>query len=76
MIYGEMENAVLFNEIKVEKDAVVKNSVILSGVVIEEGAKVYNAVVMENVVVKSGTIIGEPDSDEVYLVDSTNIIKS
>jgi glucose-1-phosphate adenylyltransferase len=75
-IEGSVENSVLFSEIKIGKKAKITNSVLLSGVVVEEGAEINNAVIMENVVIKSGTIIGSKDSDEIYLVSSTNIVES
>ncbi len=75
-IEGSLYNTVLFNEIKVGKNAKVVNSVLLSGAVIEEGAEVYNAVVMEDVVVKAGTKIGSEDDTIVYLVSKNKIIES
>lgn len=75
-IEGSVENSVLFSEIKIGKKAKITNSVLLSGVVVEEGAEINNAVIMENVVIKSGTIIGSKDSDEIYLVSSTDIVES
>ncbi|MCD4714809.1 MAG: glucose-1-phosphate adenylyltransferase, partial [Clostridiales bacterium] len=75
-IEGTLENTVLFSEIKIGKKAKVSNSVLLSGVVVEEGAEINNAVIMENVVIKAGTIIGSKDSDEIYLVSSTDIVES
>lgn len=75
-IEGHLDNSVLFSEIKIGKNSKVSNSVLLSGVVVEEGAEIYNAVIMENVVVKSGTVIGSKDTDEIYLVSSTDIVES
>lgn len=75
-IEGTLENSVLFSEIKIGKKARVTNSVLLSGVVVEDGAEINNAVIMENVVIKSGTVIGSKDSDEIYLVSSTDIVES
>lgn len=76
ILYGTLENTVLFSEITVKEHATVKNCVLLSGVIVEEGAEVYNAVVMENVVIKAGTIIGSESSDTIYLVSENEIIES
>lgn len=75
-IEGNIKNCVLFNEIHIEKDALVTNSVILSGARVESGASVHNAVIMENVVVKSGTVIGNPDSDHILLVSQNETVES
>lgn len=75
-IEGTIKNSVLFSEIKIGRKAKVSNSVLLSGVIVEEGAEINNAVIMENVVIKSGTVIGSKDSDEIYLVSSTDIVES
>lgn len=75
-IEGHLDNCVLFNEIKIAKDAKISNSVILSGAIIEEGCVINKAVIMENVTVKAGTVIGKPDSEFVYLVSKNKIIES
>ena len=76
VVEGHMENCVLFNEIKIKKNAKIKNSVILSGAVVEEDCEIYNSVIMENVVVKSGTVIGKPKDHQVYLVGKNKIVES
>lgn len=75
-IEGSVENSVLFNEVVVQKGAKLVNSVILSGVEIEDHCEIYNSVVMENVKVKSGTVIGTPESTQVFLVSKNRIIES
>ena len=76
IIKGTLKNSVLFNEVKIEKNAKVLNSVLLSGSIVEEGAEIYNAVVMENVVIKKDTKIGTKGDSHVYLVSKNKIIES
>lgn len=74
VVEGFLDRCVLFSEVRIHQDAWVYNSVILSGAIIEEGAQVYNAVIMEGVTVKKGQIIGEKNSDSVFLVSEDSII--
>jgi glucose-1-phosphate adenylyltransferase len=75
IIEGHLNKSVLFSEVKVHRDACIYNSVVLSNATIEEGARVYNAVVMEGVTIKKGQIVGEKDSNKVYLVSEDTIIE-
>lgn len=54
IIEGNVENSVIFRQVKIHKDAIVKNSVVFQGAVIEEGAIVENAILDKNVKVKKG----------------------
>jgi len=58
-IYGTVENSVIFNSVKVAKDAVIKDSVILPGVVIEPGAVIEYSIVDADTVISAGVHIGE-----------------
>ncbi len=75
-VEGQLENCVLFNEIRVKKDAKVFNTVVLSGVTIEENCEIHNAVIMEDVTIKAGTVIGKPEDDIIYLVSKNKIIET
>jgi len=73
VIKGEINNSILFSEVKVNKNAKVNNSVILSKCTIEEGAKVYNAVILEEVVIKKGQIIGSDEDENIYMISKDGI---
>ena len=72
-IMGEINNSILFNDIKIGKGSKVNNSVIHSGCTIEDGAEVNNAVVTENIVIKAGEKIGADDGN-VYVVSDEGIL--
>lgn len=71
-IYGNVNNSVIFSNVKIEEGATVKDSVIHSNVVIKEGAKVENAVIMEDLIIEKDVEIGE--SNKVYLVSEDEIL--
>lgn len=73
-IRGELNNSILFNEIKVEEGAVVNNSVILPNCTIKSGAVVNNAVVLEGTTVGSNQKIGEVGDGNIYLVSDKRIL--
>ncbi len=73
IVEGSVSDSVLFDQVIVEEEALIKDSVVLAGSVIQKGAKVYNAVIAENQVIEAGTIIGKEDSDKVYLVSDYGI---
>lgn len=73
VIKGEINNSILFSEVKVNKNAKVNDSVILSKCTIEEGAEVYNAVILEEVVIKKGQIIGSKDDENIYMISKDGI---
>ena len=52
-ILGKVDNSVLFRNVVIEKNAVVRNSVIMSGCVIREGA------VIENTIIDKGVSVSE-----------------
>lgn len=72
-IMGEINNSILFNDIKIGKGSKVNNSVIHSGCTVEDGAEVNNAVVTENIVIKAGEKIGA-DDENVYVVSDEGIL--
>lgn len=63
MIYGEVENSVLFHGVYVGKGSVIKNSVILPNVHIGEGVHVEKAIIGEETVVGENCRIGYADGE-------------
>lgn len=74
-IYGQVENSILSNGVKIEAGAIVKDSVIMEGTVIKAGAVVEYTVMDGNTIVGCGCHIGEDKSKgEITLVGSELII--
>ena len=60
MIFGTVENSVIFPGVRVAKGAVVRNSVLLPSARVAEGAVVDYAILAQNVTVEAGAqVIGE-----------------
>lgn len=74
VVEGEVNNSVLFSNVRIEKGAIVNNSVLHSNTVVKKGAMVNNAVVMEDVVIEENQKIGTPDDKNVYLVSENEML--
>ncbi|WP_409228683.1 glucose-1-phosphate adenylyltransferase [Gudongella sp. SC589] len=72
-IRGTLRNSILFSDVIIEEEAEVIDSVVHSDCVIEKGAKVYRAVISEGMNVKAGEVIGQKDSEKIYLVSEEGI---
>lgn len=59
LIEGEVDYSILFSNVDVAKDAVVRYSIIMPGAKIESGATVEYAIVAENAVIAEGAHVGE-----------------
>ena len=68
VINGEINNSVLFTNVKVEKDAQINDSVLMPGVEIGEGAIIHRSILMEGFKVDAGCVVGDPDSEHIELV--------
>ena len=68
MINGEINNSVLFTNVKVAKDAKVNDAVLMPNVEVGEGAVIYRAIVAEGVKIDAGAVVGSPDSENIELV--------
>ncbi|MBR5273277.1 MAG: glucose-1-phosphate adenylyltransferase [Clostridia bacterium] len=58
-ISGDIDFSVLFENVTVEKGAVVKDSIIMPGTVVKSGAVVQYAIIAENAVIGEGAKVGE-----------------
>jgi glucose-1-phosphate adenylyltransferase len=59
IIEGEIENSVIFRNVRVKKGAFIKNSIIMQGSVIEQGASLQNIIVDKNVLItKDVNLVG------------------
>ncbi|MCL2083119.1 MAG: glucose-1-phosphate adenylyltransferase [Oscillospiraceae bacterium] len=60
---GEIYNSVLFNDVTVHEDAIVKYSIVMPGAVIESGAVVEYAIVAEGAYIRANAHIGQGPKD-------------
>lgn len=72
-VLGMVKNSVLFDQVTIEEGAKVCNSVLLPGVKVRSGARICNAVVNNDIEIPSDAIIGDLNSDKVYLVSEDGI---
>ncbi|MFM1524874.1 MULTISPECIES: glucose-1-phosphate adenylyltransferase [Helcococcus] len=72
-VLGIVKNSVLFDQVTIEEGAKVCNSVLLPGVKVRSGARICNTVVNNDIEIPSDTIIGDLNSDKVYLVSEDGI---
>lgn len=68
LINGEINNSVLFTNVKVAKNAQVNDSVLMPNVEVGEGAIISRAIVAEGVSIAAGAIVGSVDSENIELV--------
>ena len=68
VINGEINNSVLFTNVKVSKNAKVNDSVLLPDVEVGEGAVIHRAIVMQGVKIDAGAVVGDPNSEEIELI--------
>ncbi|MDO5713300.1 MAG: glucose-1-phosphate adenylyltransferase [Tissierellia bacterium] len=73
IIGGKVEHSILFSNVCVKEDAIIKNSVIHSNAIVGKGAIVENAIIMEDMVIKEHEKIGG-DDDHVYLLSPDGIV--
>ncbi len=57
-VYGEVDYSILFDNVTVEKDAVVRYSIVMPGAKIKSGADVEYAIVAEDAVIEAGAKVG------------------
>ncbi len=59
VIEGTVDFSILFANVNIEKDAVVKDSIIMPGTTVKSGAVVQYAIVAENAVIEENAVVGE-----------------
>jgi len=58
VIFGSVENSIIFSGVEIGEDAVVKDSVIMADVTIKEGSTVNNSIIDESVIIGANLKIG------------------
>ena len=75
MIYGSVENSILFRRVVIEEGAKVINSIIMNNATIKKGSIVENAIIDKECIIEEGLHLkGKPD--EPLLTEKSQIIKS
>ncbi|MDR3313382.1 MAG: glucose-1-phosphate adenylyltransferase [Oscillospiraceae bacterium] len=62
-VEGTVDFSILFSQVTVEKDAVVRDSILMPGVTVKRGAVVQYAIVAENSVIEEGAVVGARPED-------------
>ncbi len=76
-VYGTVEDSIIFYDVDIKKDAVIRNSIIMPGAVIESGAVVEYAIIAEGVHVKCGARVGAapgPDGRKITVLGSGVVV--
>lgn len=63
MIFGEVENSIIFPDVYIGKGVKIKNSIIMAGCHVEEDSKIDKVIIGRKSVIKSGAEIGAPLQD-------------
>ncbi len=75
MVYGEVENSVIFTGAKIAKGAKVKNSVVMPFATIAENAAVDRAVLGQNCEISAGASVGNADGS-IVVVPEGDVVSS
>ena len=76
MVLGEVYNSVLFPDVYIGKNAVIRNSIVITHAQIGENAIIDHAIVGRKVIVESGAVIGVADSNQLTVVPEEAVIKA
>ncbi len=68
VIEGTVESSVLFTDVEVEEDAIVKDAVLMPEVTVKKGARVTRAIVAQGVVIEENAVVGNKNSKTILLV--------
>lgn len=68
LINGEVNNSVLFTNVKVAEGAVVNDAVLMPEVEIGEGAVIHRAIIAQGIKVDAGAVVGDPNSESIELI--------
>jgi glucose-1-phosphate adenylyltransferase len=77
LIFGEVENSVIFRDVYVGQGARVKNSIIMSGAHIEDNVVIDKAIIGRKTVLKQGAVVTSENlegNQEIVVLDADMII--
>ena len=67
IIEGEVENSIIFRDVRIEKGAVVKNSIIMQESFIAQGTSLNNAIIDKNVVITPNKTLSGAENYPIYV---------
>lgn len=73
-VMGTVEHSVLFYGVRVGEGSIIRDSVIMPGAKIGEHCIINRAIIGEGTLVADGSVVGDPDSEEITLIGSHEII--
>lgn len=73
IIEGEVENCVLFREVRVGKGAKLKNSIVMQGSIVAPNAQLENVITDKNVVVSEGQTLRGAASFPVFIAKGVHV---
>lgn len=76
LIFGQVENSVIFPDVHIGKGAIIKNSILMPGVKIQDNVVVDKGIVGHRTIVERDTIIAAPikDGKQEIVVTDTDIV--
>lgn len=74
IIEGTIDHSVLFYGVEVQANTVIKDSIIMPNVKIASNVQIYKAIIGENSKIEEGAIIGEPEAEEITVVDNNSSV--
>lgn len=73
MIYGELENSIIFPDVHIGKQVKIKDSIIMAGARIENDVVIEKSIVESGVHLKGKIKIGDSNKDEITLITSEGV---
>ena len=78
VVKGKVENSVIFPDVKIGQNAIVKDSVIMSGAVVEDNAIIERAIICSNALIEENCYVRptKKDIENIVIVDEESVINS
>jgi glucose-1-phosphate adenylyltransferase len=74
VVEGNVERSIVSYGVHIKEDSCIRESIIMPHAQIGKGAQIYRAIIGEGAVIKDYVFIGSPDSKEVIVIGSNEII--
>ena len=75
MIYGTVENSIIFRRVVIEEGAVIKNSIIMNNAIIKKGSIVENAIIDKECIIEEGLHL-KGTENEPLLTEKNQLVNS
>ena len=75
MIYGTVENSIIFRRVVIEEGAVIKNSIIMNNAIIKKGSIVENAIIDKECIIEEGLHL-KGKENEPLLTEKNQLVNS